>query len=179
MSAPLPPLILTTIEVDGKKIIRVNTIGEVEEQAVKVYPTGMPLGLFKKVGNYRWTGGLGAEPPAGSRGSALVGVQGEAPLKLELFLNQNCPESHQLTRMVVTHVYNTCTGERKKKKRKKKGKKKSRKVWKSRNSDKSRKNGIPDPRIKSLIRERVLVYKPILDTYVDDEEHECVQNYEM
>ena len=35
------------------------------------------------------------------------------------------------------------------------------------------------PRIKSLIRERVLVYKPIFDTYVDDEEHECVQNYEM
>ena len=85
----------------------------------------MPLGLFKKLGNYRWTGGLGAEPPAGSRGSALVGVQGgEAPLKLELFLNQNCPESHQLTRMVVTHVYNTCTGERKKEERKKKGKKK-------------------------------------------------------
>ena len=85
----------------------------------------MPLGLFKKVGNYRWTGGLGAELPAGSRGSALVGVQGgEAPLKLELFLNQNCPESHQLKRMVVTHVYNTCTGERKKEEKKKKGKKK-------------------------------------------------------
>ena len=92
----------------------------------------MPLGLFKKVGNYCWTGGLGAEPPAGCRGSALVGVQGgKVPLKLELFLNQNCPESHQLTRMVVTHVYNTCTGERKKeeeKKKKKGGEKKSRKV---------------------------------------------------
>ena len=36
----------------------------------------MPLGLFKKVGKYPGTGGLGAEPPAaGSRGSALVGVQ--------------------------------------------------------------------------------------------------------
>ena len=46
----------------------------------------------------------------GFRGSALVGVQrGEAPLKLELFLNQNCPESHQLTRMVVTHTI-TCRG---------------------------------------------------------------------
>ena len=44
--------------------------------------TGMPLGLFKKVGKYRGIGGLG----------------------LELFLNQNCPESHQLTRMVVTHT---------------------------------------------------------------------------
>ena len=31
--------------------------------------------LFKKVGNYRWTGGLGAEPPAGSRGSALKGAK--------------------------------------------------------------------------------------------------------
>ena len=60
----------------------------------------------------------------GSGGSALVGVEGgEAPLKLELFLNQNCPESHQLTRMVVTHVYNTCTGERKKEKKKKKSRK--------------------------------------------------------
>ena len=61
----------------------------------------MPLGLFKKLGKYPWTGGLGAELPAGSRGSALVGVQGG---KLELFLNQNCPKSHQLTRMVVTHT---------------------------------------------------------------------------
>ena len=58
---------------------------------------GMPLGLFKKVGKQRVIGGLGAAPPAGSRGSA-------PPLKLELFLNQNCPESHQLTRMVVTHT---------------------------------------------------------------------------
>ena len=30
----------------------------------------MPLGLFKKVGKYREIGGLGAEPPAESRGSA-------------------------------------------------------------------------------------------------------------
>ena len=50
---------------------------------------------------------------------ALVGVKLEL-VKLELFLNQNCPESHQLTRMVVTHVYNTCTGERKKEGGKKK-----------------------------------------------------------
>ena len=42
-----------------------------------------------------------------------------------------------------------------KKKRKKKGEKKkseSRKVWKSRNSDKSRKNGIPDSRVKLSIK---------------------------
>ena len=44
----------------------------------------MPLGLLKKVGKYPGTGGPGAA--------------------LELFLNQNCPESHQLTRMVVTHT---------------------------------------------------------------------------
>ena len=79
------------------------------------YVSGMPLGLFQKVGKYRGMGGLGADPPAGSRGSALVGVEGgETPLKLELFLNQNCPESHQLTRMVVTHTLHA----RKKKKRK-------------------------------------------------------------
>ena len=42
----------------------------------------MPPGLFKKVGKYPGTGGLGAE----------------------FFLNQNCPESHQLIRMVVTHT---------------------------------------------------------------------------
>ena len=79
------------------------------------YSSGMPLGLFQKVGKYPGTGGLGAEPPAGSRGSALVGF------KLELFLNQNCPESHQLTRMVVTHTIHA-------KKKKKKGGKKSWKV---------------------------------------------------
>ena len=101
-----------------------------------IYKSGMPLGLFKKVGNYCWTGGLGAEPPAGSRGSALVGVQ--APLKLELFLNQNCPESHQLTRMVVTHVYNTCTGEWKKE-----GKKKKKKKRKKKKVVRSEKVGIP------------------------------------
>ena len=45
-------------------------------QMVANYAPGMPLGLLKKVGKYPGTGGLGAEPPAGSRGSALVGVQG-------------------------------------------------------------------------------------------------------
>ena len=57
-----------------------------------VYSAGMPL--FQKVGKYRWIGDLGAEPPSG--------VQGQSPrwVKLELFhLNQNCPQSHQLTRM--------------------------------------------------------------------------------
>ena len=93
----------------------------------------MPLGLFKKVGKYPGAGGLGAKPPAGSRGSALVGVQGdEAPLKLELFLNQNCPESHQLTRMVVTHTIHARGGGGggggKEEKKKEKKRKKSRKV---------------------------------------------------
>ena len=85
----------------------------------------MPLGLFKKVGNYRWSGGLGQSPQRGPGAAPWWGF------KLELFLNQNCPESHQLTRMVVTHVYNTCTGEIQKEKKKKEEKKKkseSRKV---------------------------------------------------
>ena len=92
----------------------------------------MPLGLFKKVGKYPGTGGL---PPAGSRGSALVGVQGgRSPLEARVFLNQNCPESHQLTRMVVTHTIHA----REEEEEKKGG------GGESRNSDKSRKNGIPD-----------------------------------
>ena len=37
-------------------------------------------------------------------------------LELELFLNQNCPESHQLTRMVVTHTIHAHTHTQKKKK---------------------------------------------------------------
>ena len=73
----------------------------------------------------------------GSRGSALVGVQGgEAPLKLELFLNQNCPESHQLTRMVVTHVH-TIHARGKERKKKKKRKKEEKKVGKSEGLKKS------------------------------------------
>ena len=47
---------------------------------------------------------------SGVWGSALV-----APLKLELFLNQNCPESHQLTHMVVTHTIHAHTHTQKKK----------------------------------------------------------------
>ena len=48
--------------------------------------------------------------------------------KLELFLNQNCPESHQLTRMVVTHTREKKRGKKGEKKGgKKKGKKKRRK----------------------------------------------------
>ena len=97
------------------------------------YNTGMPLGLFKKVGKYPGTGGLGVEPPAaGSRGSTLVGEarafsQSELPRKPPI-------DTHG------RYTYNTCTG----------GgggggrKKTSRKVWKSQNSDKSRKDGIPD-----------------------------------
>ena len=89
----------------------------------------MPVGLLKKVGNYCFTGGL----------------------KLELFLNQNCPESHQLTRMVVTHVHTIHARgkERKKKKKKKKkgkkkgGKKKKKKKRKKKKVGRSQKVGIP------------------------------------
>ena len=102
----------------------------------------MPLGLFKKVGKYRGIGGLGAESPAGSRGSALVGVQGgEAPLEARAFSQSELPRKPPID----THgryTYNTCTHTNKNKKKKGK-KKKSRNVGKSRNSDKSRKNGIP------------------------------------
>ena len=94
--------------------------------------SGMPLGLFKKVGKYPGIGGLGAEPQAGCRGSALVGVQGgKAPLKLELFLNQNCPESHQLTRMVVTHTIHARGGGGKEKRKRKKTVGRSEKVGKT------------------------------------------------
>ena len=51
----------------------------------------MPLGLLKKVGKYPGTGGLGVK--GGVKG-------GEAPLKLELFLNQNCPESPEKKKKV-------------------------------------------------------------------------------
>ena len=85
----------------------------------------MPLGLFKKVGKYRGIGGLGAEPPAGSWGSAPVGVQARAFSQSELPRKQPI-DTHGL------YTYNTCTEEEKK------GGKKSRNVRKS------RKNGIPD-----------------------------------
>ena len=77
----------------------------------------MPLGLLKKVGKYPGTGGLGAEPPAGSRGSALVGVQeGKAPLKLELFAQSELPRKPPID-MHGRYTY-TCTGRRRKKSRK-------------------------------------------------------------
>ena len=75
----------------------------------------MPLGLFKKVGKYRGIGGLGAEPPAGSRGSAP-----SAPLEARAFSQSELPRKPPID----THgryIYNTCTGGGKKKK--KKGKK--------------------------------------------------------
>ena len=62
----------------------------------------------------------------------VSGDRGSGGLKLELFLNQNCPESHQLTRMVVTHTIHAWG------KKEKKKKSESLNVWKS------RKNGIPD-----------------------------------
>ena len=70
--------------------------------------SGMPLGLFKqvKVGKYRGIGGL-------------VGVQGgEAPLKLELFLNQNCPKATNWHAWSLLHA-------KKKKKKKSERRKKS------------------------------------------------------
>ena len=99
-----------------------------------MYTAGMPLGLLKKVGKYRGIGGLGAQPPAGSRGSALVGVQARA------FSQSELPRKPPID----THgryTYNTCTKKRKK----------SRNVRKSRNSDKSWKNGIPDTVTKDTI----------------------------
>ena len=48
------------------------------------------------------------------------GVWGSGGLKLELFLNQNCPESHQLTRMVVTHTIHARRIKKEEKKKKKK-----------------------------------------------------------
>ena len=68
---------------------------------------GMPLGLLKKVGKYLWTGGLGAEPPAGSRGSALVGVQGG--FEARAFAQSELPRKPPID----THgryTYHTCTG---------------------------------------------------------------------
>ena len=76
----------------------------------------MPLGLFKKVGKYPGTGDLGAEPPAGSMGSALVGVQGG---EARAFSQSELPRKPPID----THG---------------KG------GGGSRNSDKSRKNSIPD-----------------------------------
>ena len=62
---------------------------------------------------------------------------------LELFLNQNCPEIHQLTLMVVTHTIHARGGggggEEEKKKRKKVGRSEKVGIPKK----KSRKNGIP------------------------------------
>ena len=109
--------------------------------------TGMPLGLLKKVGNYRWTGGLGAEPPAGSLEPPGGGSRGLRPLEARAFSQSELPRKPPLD----THGRYTCIQymhggkkERKeKKKRKRKKKSESRKVWKSWNSDKSRKNGIP------------------------------------
>ena len=96
----------------------------------------MPLGLFKKVGKYPGSGGVGAEPPAGSRGSALVGVQGgRSPLEARAFSESELPREPPLD----THgryTYNTCTrgggggggeeeGKQEKRKKKSEGLKKS------------------------------------------------------
>ena len=95
----------------------------------------MPLGLFQKVGKYLGTGGLGAEFPAGSRGSAPFGVQGVKPLEARAFSQSELPRKPPIDTL-GRYTYNTCTGGGEEKK--------SRKVWKSRNFDKSRKNGVPE-----------------------------------
>ena len=95
-------------------------------------------GTVQKVGKYPGTDGLGADPPAGSRGSALGGSRGQSPLEARAFSQSELPRKPPID----THgryTYNTCTG----KQEEKKGGEKSWKVWKSRNSDKSWKNGIP------------------------------------
>ena len=76
---------------------------------------GMPLGLFKKVGKYPGTGGLGAEPPAGSRGRVR-------PLEARAFSQSELPRKPPID----THgryTYNTCTRGKKEEKKKKKKKK--------------------------------------------------------
>ena len=95
----------------------------------------MPLGLFKIVGKYPGTGGLGRAPSV-SRGSALGGSRGQSPLEARAFSQSELPRKPPID----THgryIYNTCTGGGGG------GGGGSRKVWKSRNSDKSQKNGIP------------------------------------
>ena len=80
----------------------------------------MPLGLFKKVGKYRGIGDLGAEPPAGSRGSAPVGVQARA------FSQSELPRKPPID----THgryTYNTCTEGKKRGEKKSERQKKSEK----------------------------------------------------
>ena len=88
--------------------------------------TGMPLGLFKKVGKYRGIGGSGGTAPSGrSRGSALWGVpRGQSPLVARAFSQSELPRKPPID----THghyTYNTCTDKEEKKKKKKREKKKS------------------------------------------------------
>ena len=80
--------------------------------------SGMPLELLKKVGKYRVIGGLGAEPPAGSRGSTPVGVQGG---EARAFSQSELPRKPPID----THgryTYNTCTKKKSRNVRKKVGK---------------------------------------------------------
>ena len=79
----------------------------------------MPLGLLKKVGNYRWTGGPGAAP--------WWGFKGRSPLEARAFSQSELPRKPPID----THGRYTCiqymhggTKERRKKKKKKKKEKK-------------------------------------------------------
>ena len=71
--------------------------------------SGMPLGLFKKVGKYPGTGGLGQRPGGGSRGNEAFS-QSELPRKPPI-------DTHG------RYTYNTCTGGENEEKKEKKEKK--------------------------------------------------------
>ena len=72
--------------------------------------TGMPLGLFKKVGKYRGIGGLVVQPPAGVQGQCPGGgPRGQSALEARAFYQSELPRKPPID----THghyTYNTCTG---------------------------------------------------------------------
>ena len=97
----------------------------------QVYKSEMPLGLFQKVGKYRGIGGSGGRAPSEVQGQHPGGgSRGQSPLEARAFSQSELPRKPPID----THgryTYNTCTGKEEKKSER-------------RNSDKSRKNSIPD-----------------------------------
>ena len=82
-------------------------------------PSPEALGVFEGWGSKQWPGPwrvrgvrayngcLGAEPPAGSRGSPLVGGQGQSPPEAESFLVLERPTERQnLTSCQFLAVFN-------------------------------------------------------------------------
>ena len=81
-----------------------------------IYTSGMPLGLFKKVGKYPGTGGLGSWGPGAA---PWWGFKGRSPLEARAFSQSELPRKPPID----THgryTYNTCTGGKKEKEKKKK-----------------------------------------------------------